>query len=741
MKLAVVGAGSTYTPEVVDGLVRLRGLLPVDELALQDTTRAGSTCSPGLARRMLDARRPPGAARRRRSASTRPSRGRRRADPAPRRRPGGAHGRRVAAARVRLPRPGDDRLRRPREGAADGAGRARASPSACASSRPTRGSSTSRTRSASSRRRCSTRATAPSGSAARRSSSSGTSRRCSTSHPTAIELDHVGLNHLTWEVGVRLDGDGRAAARSSASTPSRVARATGLPAELVRRLGNVPSYYLHYFYEHDARRRAAPEPRVARGGGVRASSRSCCSSTRTRRSTRSPSSSRGAAARGYSEAAVELLASLLGTSGERPARHQRAERRGAAVPRGRRRRRGAGARRRRRGRGAAGAGARRRSSAGSSPTSPPTRSWRSTRRSAAGASASSARCSPIRSSARRLPPSTSPTHARREQELSPVGVVVGVDGGNSKTELLAATLDGEPLAYLRGPGSNSHGRGGAAGCVEVIAALVDRARLAEPAERGGLLPLRRRRPGRTSPRSTAAIGRARLGAPPLVDNDTFALLRAGTDARRRGRGRLRRRHQLRRALGLAGASRVSRRSGGRPATGAEAETLGREALFLAARAEDGRGEPTALVPLIQSHFGLVRRGRGRGRSLPGGCRRAPRGARAGDRRKRRPRMRSRGSSSSGSPTRSSTSWGALCAISSSTTATSCSAAGCCGTGPLAELVTARLPAGTVPVVLREPPGARRGARGARHGGGRRRRRPPPPRLRRRLGRSWRCAPG
>ena len=36
-----------------------------------------------------------------------------------------------------------------------------------------------------------------------------------------------------------------------------------------------------------------------------------------------------------------------------------------------------------------------------------------------------------------------------------------------------------------------------------------------------------------------------------------------------------------------------------------AELLGREALFLAARAEDGRGTPTALVAAIRSHFGAA----------------------------------------------------------------------------------------------------------------------------------------
>ena len=37
MKLAVIGGGSTYTPEVIDGLVRLRDQLPVDDLYLHDT--------------------------------------------------------------------------------------------------------------------------------------------------------------------------------------------------------------------------------------------------------------------------------------------------------------------------------------------------------------------------------------------------------------------------------------------------------------------------------------------------------------------------------------------------------------------------------------------------------------------------------------------------------------------------------------------------------------------------------
>src|SRR3954463_60754 len=36
MKLTVVGGGSTYTPELVDGFARLRDTLPVEELVLVD---------------------------------------------------------------------------------------------------------------------------------------------------------------------------------------------------------------------------------------------------------------------------------------------------------------------------------------------------------------------------------------------------------------------------------------------------------------------------------------------------------------------------------------------------------------------------------------------------------------------------------------------------------------------------------------------------------------------------------
>jgi N-acetylglucosamine kinase-like BadF-type ATPase len=180
--------------------------------------------------------------------------------------------------------------------------------------------------------------------------------------------------------------------------------------------------------------------------------------------------------------------------------------------------------------------------------------------------------------------------------------LLGVDGGNTKTDLLAATADGDLLAYLRGPGSNSHGTGGAEGCIAVLTALVAEAGLHEPAEHGVFFLC-----GADMDSDIAALKSA-LDAQPwvrsaTVDNDTFALLRAGTPAGD--------------AIAVVcggGINCVGVRSDGRvaryPALGWEtgdwggSEEMGREALYHAARAEDGRGPETALVEIVREHFGL-----------------------------------------------------------------------------------------------------------------------------------------
>src|SRR5688572_23831894 len=53
-KVTVVGGGSTYTPELVDGFVRRANRLPIDELVLLDTDPDRLEIVGGLAQRMLD---------------------------------------------------------------------------------------------------------------------------------------------------------------------------------------------------------------------------------------------------------------------------------------------------------------------------------------------------------------------------------------------------------------------------------------------------------------------------------------------------------------------------------------------------------------------------------------------------------------------------------------------------------------------------------------------------------------
>ncbi len=68
--------------------------------------------------------------------------------------------------------------------------------------------------------------------------------------PSRVRLDHVGLNHLSWERAVYLD-DENVLPRLLAEHADELAEDLGMPAEFIRRLGVVPSYYLRYFYEHD----------------------------------------------------------------------------------------------------------------------------------------------------------------------------------------------------------------------------------------------------------------------------------------------------------------------------------------------------------------------------------------------------------------------------------------------------------------------------------------------------------
>ncbi|MFE4592950.1 6-phospho-beta-glucosidase [Streptomyces laurentii] len=135
--------------------------------------------------------------------------------------------------------------------------------------------------------------------------------------PSALHLDHVGLNHLTWETGVRLGGpEGEnVLPRLLAEHGEAIADDLRLPRSVLDRLGVVPSYYLRYFYSHDAvveELRAGP----SRAAEVAEMERRLLEMYGDPALDEKPEllAKRGGAF--YSEAAVDLAAALLGgTSG------------------------------------------------------------------------------------------------------------------------------------------------------------------------------------------------------------------------------------------------------------------------------------------------------------------------------------------------------------------------------------------------------------------------------------------
>ncbi len=69
--------------------------------------------------------------------------------------------------------------------------------------------------------------------------------------PESVILDHVGLNHLTWERAAYVDGVNRLP-ELMAGRLGELAAEVDLPVEVLSTLDSVPSYYLRYFYCHDA---------------------------------------------------------------------------------------------------------------------------------------------------------------------------------------------------------------------------------------------------------------------------------------------------------------------------------------------------------------------------------------------------------------------------------------------------------------------------------------------------------
>ncbi|MFD7778612.1 6-phospho-beta-glucosidase [Streptomyces sp. NPDC059753] len=134
--------------------------------------------------------------------------------------------------------------------------------------------------------------------------------------PSQVHLDHVGLNHLTWELGVRLGGpDGEnVLPRLLGEHGDAVAEDLHMPRAIVDRLGVVPSYYLRYYYQHDAVVREM-RTKPSRASQVAAMERELLEMYGDPTLDEKPEllAKRGGAF--YSEAAVDLAASLLGDGG------------------------------------------------------------------------------------------------------------------------------------------------------------------------------------------------------------------------------------------------------------------------------------------------------------------------------------------------------------------------------------------------------------------------------------------
>ncbi len=73
--------------------------------------------------------------------------------------------------------------------------------------------------------------------------------------PDRVQLEHVGLNHLSWERKVLVDGVDRLPellALSPDAPNHPFDEIDWVPIDFVRALGAIPSYYLHYYYRTSA---------------------------------------------------------------------------------------------------------------------------------------------------------------------------------------------------------------------------------------------------------------------------------------------------------------------------------------------------------------------------------------------------------------------------------------------------------------------------------------------------------
>ncbi|MFJ4078170.1 6-phospho-beta-glucosidase [Streptomyces iakyrus] len=134
--------------------------------------------------------------------------------------------------------------------------------------------------------------------------------------PSEIHLDHVGLNHLTWETAVRRGGpEGEdVLPKLLGEHGDRIASDLRLPRPLLDTLGVVPSYYLRYYYAHDEVVREL-RTKPSRAAEVAGMERELLALYADPALDEKPELLAGRGGAFYSEAAVDLAAALLGGGG------------------------------------------------------------------------------------------------------------------------------------------------------------------------------------------------------------------------------------------------------------------------------------------------------------------------------------------------------------------------------------------------------------------------------------------
>ncbi|WP_433338549.1 6-phospho-beta-glucosidase [Spirillospora sp. CA-294931] len=313
MKLVVVGGGSTYTPELVDGIARLRASLPVAELALVDPDRERLALVGGLARRMLTRAGHPALVTTTADLDA------------------GVDGASVVLLQLRV---GGQAARHLDEtlplacgcvgqettGAGGLAKALRTVPVVLdIADRVARRAPGAWIVNFTNPVGIVTRALLDGGHrAAGLCNVAITFRRRFAAlldvAPDAVEADHIGLNHLTWTRSVRVDGR-EALPRLLEAHLHALAEEVGLPAALLRGLGAIPSYYLRYFYAHDQvvdEQRQSP----SRADTVAALERDLLAEYADPGLDTKPARLEERGGAFYSEAAVALAASLLGGDGD-----------------------------------------------------------------------------------------------------------------------------------------------------------------------------------------------------------------------------------------------------------------------------------------------------------------------------------------------------------------------------------------------------------------------------------------